>query len=134
MITGEFIITMVQQESGVRDLSTKRKYRFISDNRFVAYKLCDQYTNLTLERIGDLIGFDHSSALNGIRKFEDYYGSSDFQGNKTYDTCVKILERKKLEEEPVNMERILYKIGIVDNDTLIDVETILNEYLTKTNV
>ena len=89
-ITPDLIIKIVTDYYGVTldDLYSKRKSRDISIPRQVAMYLIRQYTELTYDEIGELLGRDHSSVMSGVRKIEHMIGQDPTTAN-TIDALSK---------------------------------------------
>ena len=69
----ERIIEAIQQITGI-DITknTKSRKRELIEARFIFYSLMRKHTNITLYGLADILGQDHTSVLNGIKKADDY--------------------------------------------------------------
>lgn len=70
--------------------SRRHKYR---DVRLCVYQILRDNTNLSLKAIGEIHnGRDHSTILNGLRKFADLH-PHDYDIQRTYQICINTLEQ-----------------------------------------
>lgn len=87
MLTSRIIKIIVENISGIADLSIKSRKRYIVDNRFVYFKLCHMYQEIlgeSLSKIGQTVDKDHTTVLHGVGKFDDIHNSTKFEGYATY--------------------------------------------------
>lgn len=114
MLTSRIIKIIVENISGIDDLSIKSRKRYIVDNRFVYFKLCHMYQEIlgeSLSKIGQTVDKDHTTVLHGVGKFNDIHNYASFEG---YDTYIKALD---------NISKIIGSIKGVDD--------LINEYDIK---
>jgi len=70
-MTKEIINEIVDQYFELKINTPTRKRPYI-EARAVYYKLCREFTNLTLENIGWDFGKNHATVLNGIRQLDNW--------------------------------------------------------------
>ena len=70
MIELKTILQTVENETGLK-LKTHRRFRNLVYARYIYYRLAKELTECSLDQIGKIVGKDHSTALNGLNKFED---------------------------------------------------------------
>ena len=70
-MTKELINEIVDQYFELKINTPTRKRPYI-EARAVYYKLCREFTNLTLENIGWDFGKNHATVLNGIRQLDNW--------------------------------------------------------------
>ena len=82
-ITPELIIKIVTDYYAVTmdDLFSSKKSRDITIPRQVTMYLLRQYTDMTLDEIGDYMRRDHSTVISGIRKIEKMIGADPSTAN-----------------------------------------------------
>lgn len=62
------------------DLTTKRRMKHLVYSRYLFYKLCRDLTKLSLEEIGRVLGYDHSSVVHGLKQYDcfEMWGLYDY--------------------------------------------------------
>ena len=84
MITRRLIKTMVENVSGIQDISVRNREDEYVQTRWVYFKLCRMFLpaeSNSLPKIGQTVDRDHASVLHGLKKFDFFY-SKDFFENK----------------------------------------------------
>jgi len=91
-ITPEYIKNLVENRSGIKDLETRSRKRYLVDTRYVCYKLCKDFIpkrRCTLESIGAAFLRDHSTILHGLKEFEYLFDNATFVNSKSLYLSVK---------------------------------------------
>lgn len=107
---------IVEKVSGIEDLRIRNRERYVADCRFVYYRLSRSFCFASLSKISEPVGVTHATVLNGLTKFEWYYGTDNFYANEVYDKCFEIImSKQKLTKkpdlkhlDPQNYYKILY--------------------------
>lgn len=92
------IKTMVEIETGVSNIATKNRIRYISDARKVYYKLCFEYaTDYTSKHCARILNYSqHGTVLHGLKQFDDIIDDSSFKFYKDcYTKIAKIIKRQR---------------------------------------
>lgn len=90
------IKSLLERLSGVENIGVRSRKRFIIDLKKTYYTLCQEFTTASLKVMGKTLGdYDHSTALHGIRTFENLYGAPDFNCNEIYKGAKAILMDKQ---------------------------------------
>ena len=116
----EDIKNLVIQFSGCDDFEKQSRKRNLVYLRYVYMSLCRNYTIMSLESIGEVIGGrNHATVLHGVNAFYDHYGKDYFQGYQDiYLDCANVLESNgkkeldivKVKESSIAEYRIKYRL------------------------
>jgi len=113
MLTSRIIKIVVENVSGINDLSIKSRKRFYCDIRFVYFKLCDMYKsaiNESTTSIGKTVNRDHATMLHGVKKFNQLYNTPTFLGSDVYVKC--LTELYKLNVDIENVDNIIREYDV----------------------
>lgn len=84
---------VIEESSGIVDLSIKSRKRYIVDCRFVYFHLCKKYIpKFILADCGSEVGKDHSMVIHGLIEFENMFNQPTFKAYDVYLKAIEILE------------------------------------------
>ena len=127
----EHIKNAVEVISGVKDLSTKNRKRYIADVRFVYMKLCREFDagRFHVTNCGRCIGRDHGTVLHGLKEIEINLGKPWFLANQVYYDSLEYLrdtvdiDRTLVEDEIYNcVKRAMSLMRAVDKQVIYEDE------------
>lgn len=109
------IKSLLERLSGVQDIGKRSRRRNISDIKKTYYKLCDKFSTASLSLMAEVLGnYDHSTAIHGIKEFNNLYKSKSFSCNNLYEDAYAVLKKEYQETidkiQSYNNEIILNEI------------------------
>ena len=94
--TPAYIKELVENKFGIEDIAKRTNKRPYPYYRYVAFKLCKDFTGASLNSIGKAFdNRDHSTVFSGLKKFKDYENSRFFK--EYYDVyleCIDFLSKE----------------------------------------
>lgn len=97
------IRNVIKEVYGVSPRSRKRHTKY-SIAKFTYYKLSKKYTKQTLAVIGQNVGFDHATVLNGLKKIDGLLSSyPEFM--PYYKECEKIILDNSSKDDTIFYEK-----------------------------
>ena len=101
------------------DVTTKKRYRFLIDARFMTMKMMRDFTDLTLDDIGSFFDKKHDSVIHSIREIEsrikledktrnhyEYINTQLCKKYKKYDKAQEILKANAISDVVVYLENL----------------------------
>lgn len=91
------IVKVIRQVTNADPLA-KDRYRHNVDARFMLFKICREFLNLTFMRIGRLVGKDHATVLYGCKQFDSLI-ATDREFRTNYEAVVTLMDRVELQSK-----------------------------------
>lgn len=89
---------LLQFITGFENIGDRSRKRELIDAKNAYYKLCSIFTEATQSVMGEALGgYDHATALNGIKTFNNLYKTKGYTCNKVYDDAFDTLIKNKAE-------------------------------------
>lgn len=90
------------------DVHAKNRKRENIDARGIFYKVAREVYRLGYTRIGEYLGKNHATILNGYNKFNNHY-DTDKQLRYTYETVIKMLDHTDVEDYMMESKDLIVK-------------------------
>lgn len=78
---------IVESVTGIEDISKRKRTRPYPYARNIYYKIAQDKTNMSLEKIGAVVDRDHACVIHGLKVFHDLYDYEDFI-KVNYEVCL----------------------------------------------
>ena len=94
--TPKFILSLVEEELGIPDLTIKNRSREITQARAIYYKLARKFCSYsTLKKIGKVVNKDHATVVNGLKTY-DIEAHHDGYMNDVYEKIYAKLDKTEM--------------------------------------
>jgi chromosomal replication initiation ATPase DnaA len=94
--TPDLILSMVEEELEIPDLSIRKRTRELTQARAIYFKLARRFCNYaSLSKIGKPVNRDHATVINGLKNYE-IEATHDPYMNDVYQIIHNKLERKTI--------------------------------------
>lgn len=117
-MTPENIKSLVEQVSGLKDISVKNRKMFNVDVRCVYFQLCDLHLDrrlYTLHEIGKSVNLTHATVIYGLKRAKLFIGQKCFLANDIYKEAEQLLiDLYKDKPEPKGNEIKAYFLNKID--------------------
>lgn len=120
----EKIKELVENYYGI-SLELKSRQRLYIEARYIYFYLCRNFTNFSLAKIGESVGKDHATVLNGLKKLDglrQWYRSTNENFYELYSLA------KQMTKEEETKEPTLEQLVKMYNKLLIDHEILKQQY------
>ena len=125
-MTIQYIKETIEWRSGYKiDDKTRERYKVYL--RALYFYLCREYTNTSFEEIGKLVNRDHSTAVYGVKLFEQAY-SYEYSIRELYDDFVSEHTDKakkvklKVSELVDELKKQIEQLQIENTRLMLDIE------------
>jgi len=135
---------IVESSFQVPDIAIKNRTRESSERKQLYYYLCRKFTDAPFQTIADVMGYDHATALHGVRKYTEKLESDTLFFKANFEDCLKVASNVFMNKEPSNeldistpadyeknLKIALHKITKEYQDKIYKLENKLKFYLTK---
>lgn len=103
-MTLKAIKKIVEQFTGVADLSIKTKQQPIPFARWLYFYMSHRYTSHTLKEIGDEVKKDHATVLNGLKMIKIQLSTGQFHYKKQYYEVDDFIATHRGDKEHISIE------------------------------
>ena len=105
---------IVESISGIEDLATRSRKRYIVDCRYVYYHLCRKYIKkFILADCSSEVDRDHTMCIHGLQVFDTIFRQSTFEAYSVYLKAIESIEDDFYFDN--NVEKAVRKLEVLTN-------------------